>query len=87
LSSAGIFRTWGKGSLGADARTFWCKKTSDFSKFLVCPHGQGRGGGVSQCGYFVDKERGGKFFAILSFMYGPLSKPLAVAVQRASAMR
>jgi len=25
----------------ADARTFWCKKTLDFSKFMVCPHGQG----------------------------------------------
>jgi len=28
-------------------------KTSDFSKFMVCRHGQG--GGFSQCGPFEDK--------------------------------
>jgi len=27
-------------------------KNSDFSKFMVCPHGQG---GLSQCGRFADK--------------------------------
>jgi len=31
------------GSLDADVRTFWCKKTSDSSKFMVCPHEQGGG--------------------------------------------
>jgi len=30
------------------------KKTSDFSKFMVCLHGQGEG--LSQCGHFSDKE-------------------------------
>jgi len=30
-------------------------KTSDFSKFMVCPHGQE---GLSQCGYFADKGGG-----------------------------
>jgi len=37
-------------------------KTSDFSKFMVCPHGQG---GLSQCGHFSDKRGGGQFFEIL----------------------
>jgi len=40
LSSADIFRTRGSGgSSDADDRTFWSKKTSDFSKFMVCSHG------------------------------------------------
>jgi len=35
-------RIRGKGSSSdADVRTFWCKKTPDFSKFMMCPHGQG----------------------------------------------
>jgi len=34
-------------------------KTSDFSKFIVCPHVQG--GGLSQCGH----GGRGKFFTIL----------------------
>jgi len=29
------------------------QKTSDFSKFMVCPCGQG---GLSQCGHFADKR-------------------------------
>jgi len=29
--------------------------TSDFSKFMVCPHGQ-EGEGLSQCGHFSDKR-------------------------------
>jgi len=33
-----------KGGGYADAHTFWCKKTPDFLKFMVCPHGQGGGG-------------------------------------------
>jgi len=40
-------------------------KTPDFSKFMVCPHEQGGEGGLSQCGHFTDKGRGGQFFAIL----------------------
>jgi len=39
-------------------------KTLDFSKFIVCPHGQG-GEGLSQCGHFADKEGGDQFFSIL----------------------
>jgi len=38
------------------------RKKTDFSKFMVCPHGQG---GLSQCGRFADKEGWGQFFAIL----------------------
>jgi len=41
LSSADILRTKREIS-DADVRTLWCKK-SDFSKFMVCPHGQGEG--------------------------------------------
>jgi len=39
---------------------FLVQKTSDFSKFMVYPHGQGR---LSQCGHFAVK--GGQFFANL----------------------
>jgi len=35
------------------------KKTSDVSKFMVCPHGQG---GLSQCGHFSDKVEVGSIF-------------------------
>jgi len=46
LSSADILRTRGRGcSLDADIRIFGTK-TSDASKFIVCPHGQGGRGGV-----------------------------------------
>jgi len=38
-----------------DVRTYLYIKTSNFSKFILCPHGQ-RGGGLSQCGHFSDKE-------------------------------
>jgi len=37
---------------------FGAKKTLDFSKFMVCPHGQ-EGRGLRQC------EQGGQFFSIL----------------------
>jgi len=30
-----------RGSSDADVRTFWRKILKDFSKFMVCPHGQG----------------------------------------------
>jgi len=51
------------GSSDAVVRTFWCKKTPDFSKFMVCPHRQRE---LSQRGQFADKwGRGGEFFAIL----------------------
>jgi len=47
-------------------------KTSDFSKFVVCPHGKRR---LSQYGHFVDKEME-LFcdFVRMSFMDGPLIK-------------
>jgi len=55
----------GGGSSDVDGRPhFLATKTSDFSKFIVCPHGQG-GRGLSQCGNFVDNGRGGQFFEIL----------------------
>jgi len=60
FSSSDIFRT--RGSSDVEVRTFWCKKTSNFSKFMLCPHGQGEGG-LSQCEQFSDKgeviKRGG----------------------------
>jgi len=39
---------------------FLVKKSSGFSKFMICPHRQGR---LNQCEHFSD--RGGQFFAIL----------------------
>jgi len=51
-------------------------KNLDFSKFLLCSHEQ-EGRGLSQCGYFADKEGGGQFFAILCgrlFWTAPYSK-------------
>jgi len=41
----------------ADICNFWCKSSS-FSKFMVCPHGQGKG--LIQCRHFADE--GGLFF-------------------------
>jgi len=35
------------GSSDAYIRTFWCEKTPEFSKFMVCPQGQERD--LSQC--------------------------------------
>jgi len=69
-----IFRTWGRGFFRCGCPHFLVQKNSDFSKFLVCPHGQ-EGGGLSQCGYFVNKGRGVNFrdFVRTSVMYGPLS--------------
>jgi len=49
----------------ADFRTFWCKKTLDFSKFMVYPHGQD-GRGVEPVRTFCGQGReGGQFFAFL----------------------
>jgi len=38
------------------------QKTLDYSKFIVSPLGQE---GLSQCGYFLVKRIGGRFFTIL----------------------
>jgi len=46
------------GSSDTDVRTFWEQKTSDFSKFMVCPLGQGGRGSAS-----ADKK--GQFFESL----------------------
>jgi len=46
----------GGGSSDVDVRTFWCK-SSDFSKFMVCPREQ-RGRGLNQCGHFANKAEG-----------------------------
>jgi len=40
---------------------FLAKKTSDFSKFMVCQQGRR----LSQCGHFSNKDGMGQFFAIL----------------------
>jgi len=72
LSSADILQTSGEGgSSDADVRTFLCKKTSDFSKFIVCPHGKREGGGLNQCGHFADKGVGVNFcdFVIFSKIF------------------
>jgi len=47
----------GEGSFRSGRPHFFCNKTSDFSKFMVCPHGQG-GRGLSQCGHFSDMGEG-----------------------------
>jgi len=63
------------GSSGADVRTFWCKKNFGFFEIYGVPE-RTRRRGLSQCGHFVDKERGGSIFRDfmrMSFMYGPLS--------------
>jgi len=52
----GILRTGGFFRCGRPH--FLVKNTSDFSKFMVCPHGQRRRG-VEQCGHFANK--GGRF--------------------------
>jgi len=36
--------------------TIFGAKTSEFSKFMVCPHGQGGESGLSQCRNFANKE-------------------------------
>jgi len=41
---------------------FCCKIFQDFSKIMVCPHGQG---GLRQCGYFQTKKRGQIFVILL----------------------
>jgi len=49
-----VWTRWEGGSSDAESALL-AQKTSDFSKFMVCPHGQG---GLSQCG-------GSQIFAIL----------------------
>jgi len=52
------------------------KKTLDFSKFMLCQHGKGRGEGerFSQCRHFSDKGEGVIFrnFVRTSFIDGHL---------------
>jgi len=65
VSSADIFWTRGEGVLQMRTSTLFGVKNSDFSKFMVCPHGQGERGS-RQYGHFSDKGRvhGGQFFTI-----------------------
>jgi len=49
-----------RGSSDVDVR-FWCKKTLDFSKFMMWPQGQGERG-LSQCGHFVSNGKGEPIF-------------------------
>jgi len=44
-------------SLDAEVRTFWCKKASNYSKYMVCPHEKGWAN--------ADKMEEEQFFAIL----------------------
>jgi len=52
-----------KGGFQSRPSALVVKKTSDFSKFMLCPHGQGRGG-VEPVRTFFVQGKGGKFFAI-----------------------
>jgi len=62
LSSADIFRKGGGRVLQMRTSALFDAKNIGFLKFMVCQHGQR---GLSQCGHFVDKGRGGQIFAIL----------------------
>jgi len=71
VHSADIFRTRGALQMLTSA-LFDAKNSGFFSKLMVCPHGQG---GLSQCGPFSDKGRGGLIFydfVQTSFMESPL---------------
>jgi len=71
MSCADILRTKGEGSSSdVDVRTFWCKKTLDFTKFIVCPHGQG---GWTSATFCRQRARGSIFngFVRTSFMEDP----------------
>jgi len=79
LSSVDTFGQGRRGVLRMRTPALLAKKTSDFSKFIVCPHGQEVRREVSQCGHFADKcGRGLIFrdFVQTSFMDGPLRKIL-----------
>jgi len=54
----------GQGFFRCGSPRFFVQKLLDFSKFMVCPHGQEKEG-LSQRGHFADKGEGGQFFAIL----------------------
>jgi len=50
-----IFLTRGRGLQVGRSVFFGAKKTSDFSKFMMCPHGQVERE-LSQYGHFADKK-------------------------------
>jgi len=58
LSIKDVRNQGGGGSSDVDVRTF-CQKASDFSKFMVCPHGQGEG--VKKTSEDIFWTRGGGF--------------------------
>jgi len=62
------------GSSDADVRTFWRKKTSDFSTFTACPHGQAGRSGLASADILRAREEGSIFrdFVRTSFMGGLL---------------
>jgi len=72
LSSVDVLRTRGEGFLRCGRPRFLLQKTSEFSNFMVCPHGQGEER-LSQCGHIADTERGSIFrdFVRTSFMDRP----------------
>jgi len=61
LSNADILQTRRWEVLHMRTSVLFGEKISDISKFMVCPHGQGGGEGVSQCEHIVDKGRGAIF--------------------------
>jgi len=65
LSGAGILH-----SSNADVLTFWFKETSDFSKFMVCPHRQ-EGRSLSHENIF--RTRGSLRFCVDIFYGWPLT--------------
>jgi len=65
LSSADIFVDKGEGEIFSCRRPhFLVHNTSHFSKFMVCPHGQGVGV-VEPVGTFCEQGRLGQFFTIM----------------------
>jgi len=70
IVQCGYFAAREEGVLPMRTSIFLVQKLSGFSKFMMCPHGQG---GFSQCGHFSDKGEGSIFrdFVWTSFMNGP----------------
>jgi len=63
-----FFGQKGKGFFRCGSPQFSVQKTSEFSKFIVCPHGLGDGvEGLSQCGHFSDKRGWGSIVLYVQY--------------------
>jgi len=63
-----ILQTRGEGVLQIRTSDLFSAKRLDFSKFMVCTHGQGE---LIQCGHFADKGEGSIFYDfVLTSFYG-----------------